>query len=92
MTLKQITKEYNDLIASDFSPSLEKIKAAQNLIKKNANKIDFVLDEPNDIFYLISIMLSRNDTISFKVLIDSGYDINTVNEKFETVLTRAYGR
>ena len=84
-------KEYRGLIEKGgFTTSPQSRQAAVDFILRNAPDIDFDFEDPDELFELIKIMLDRDDARSFKILLNSGYGINTVNAKFETVFTKDY--
>jgi len=88
VTLKSFISQYRDLSqVGGFTPTLAHTQTMQDFVANNAAKLDFLFEEPQDIFRLIGIMISRKDSISFRNLLDAGLDINLLSASFETVFT-----
>ncbi|MCL2851308.1 MAG: ankyrin repeat domain-containing protein [Firmicutes bacterium] len=86
MDIKKLTKEYCDLAPDhhDRNPK-EKQQAMIDLIKTHVSNIDWTFEDEDEIFSLLTAVINCNDLQSFQIILDSGFDINTVNSKFETI-------
>jgi len=88
MELNDIIDQYRTLTQmGGFSPTKEDTQKAQDFLAEHASKIDFIFENPDDIFRLVGIVVERGTLTSFKDLLDAGLDVNLTNAKFETILT-----
>ncbi|MCL2851307.1 MAG: ankyrin repeat domain-containing protein [Firmicutes bacterium] len=93
MDIKQISDMYYELATKgrfDAKVKPEYVQEKLDFVKKHVATIDWIFEDPDDILKLAASMVKAEDTESFKIMLDSGFDINLVNSKFETIFTRQY--
>jgi len=84
MTIKEVEKNYKYFSYRHNATDEDKANGL-GVLKENVSGIDFALDDADEIVELAYATAECNDIAAFRFLLENGFNINTMNSKYETV-------